>query len=252
MLGVLQVASYSSSCDIWSLGVILLELCLPQKAPRPHRWNFAFVLHAVGRAAFQMEFMILENILKVLGKPKEQEQLLDMTRYPPCLCGEAGVLLLVKIGGKCFRALPAKEPHVQLWGLGLRRPVVCCCVCCRRITSSFPFPPLLQQLQLYRMHARFFAPPWSALRALCFEIWGEMLYSYLLLQVGRRPAFGSFVVCGGVSLSVPQREENGFAGFHCRAGRTPLGRIRPRSAREVWGGTAGWHAPGSLSFAVSF
>ena len=101
LCGVCQVASYSSSCDIWSLGVILLELCLPQKAPRPHRWNFAFVMHAVGRAAFQMEFMVLENILKVLGRPKEQEQVLDMTKYDEYPPNYLSVAAALDFGRRC-------------------------------------------------------------------------------------------------------------------------------------------------------
>ncbi|KAL8452796.1 hypothetical protein Emag_002169 [Eimeria magna] len=104
----LPVASYSSACDMWSLGVILLELCLPQKAPRPHMWNFAFILHTVGRAAFQMEFMILENILKVLGKPKEQEEVLDMIR----LAGDQRADLLSFVGA--FPSLSHSERKMAI------------------------------------------------------------------------------------------------------------------------------------------
>ncbi|KAL8428087.1 hypothetical protein Efla_000186 [Eimeria flavescens] len=104
----LPVASYSSACDMWSLGVILLELCLPQRAPRPHRWNFAFIMHAVGRAAFQMEFMILENILKVLGRPKEEEEVLDMIR----LAGSQRADLLSFVGA--FPALSHSERKMAL------------------------------------------------------------------------------------------------------------------------------------------
>ncbi|OEH78150.1 CMGC kinase [Cyclospora cayetanensis] len=111
----LPVASYSSACDVWSVGVILLELCLPQKAPRPHRWNFAFVLHAVGRAAFQMEFMVLENIFKVLGKPQEHDQLLDMTR----LAGDQRSDLMTFLGA--FPALSHGERKAALLDFILER-----------------------------------------------------------------------------------------------------------------------------------
>ncbi|KAL8437300.1 hypothetical protein ACSSS7_001063 [Eimeria intestinalis] len=104
----LQVASYSSACDMWSLGVILLELCLPQKAPRPHMWNFAFILHTVGRAAFQMEFMILENILKVLGRPKEHEEVLDMIS----LAGDQRADLLSFVGA--FPSLSHSERKMAI------------------------------------------------------------------------------------------------------------------------------------------
>nr|CEL65030.1 TPA: CMGC kinase, putative [Neospora caninum Liverpool] len=64
------VADYGLWCDIWSLGVIILEMCLPQHAVRPpYRWQYAFVTHDARKATYQMEVMILENIFKITGRP---------------------------------------------------------------------------------------------------------------------------------------------------------------------------------------
>ncbi|EPT31695.1 CMGC kinase [Toxoplasma gondii TgCatPRC2] len=64
------VADYGLWCDMWSLGVIILEMCLPQHAVRPpYRWQYAFVTHDARKATYQMEVMILENIFKIIGRP---------------------------------------------------------------------------------------------------------------------------------------------------------------------------------------
>ncbi|PFH32614.1 CMGC kinase [Besnoitia besnoiti] len=64
------VADYGLRCDMWSLGVIILEMCLPQHVVRPpYRWQYAFVTHDARKASYQMEVMILENIFKITGRP---------------------------------------------------------------------------------------------------------------------------------------------------------------------------------------
>ncbi|PHJ16955.1 cmgc kinase [Cystoisospora suis] len=68
------VADYGLWCDLWSLGVIFLEMCLPQHLVKPpYRWQYAFASHDAQKAVFQMEVMILENILKIVGRPADAD-----------------------------------------------------------------------------------------------------------------------------------------------------------------------------------